>query len=304
MTTFGLALPHYDALFPQHAVTGAHRTQAALDYAHHAEENGFTEVWVSDHLWLDLDAGPRRRSPDCWTLLAALAAATRRIRLGSLVTNASLRHSALFTHQVATVCDIAGDRVDVGLGAGWSAPEFTELTGTVPPVQERLQAVEHSADSVRHHLGADAPPIWVGGKRRGILTTAARIADGWNLAWDPTPQTYRHRSRMFANAAKEAGRDASGISHSVGLTTFLGSDEDDLHRRWRHLQRWVPGGYLDNANFDAWRKRGLIGTPEEVRHRITQWKELGVSHIVCAFGIPYGICDDEQLNLFTKTILK
>ncbi|MGH4020567.1 MAG: LLM class flavin-dependent oxidoreductase [Pseudonocardiaceae bacterium] len=104
MITFGLSLPHYDGLFSAGSTTGAVRTQAAFDYALRAEQTGFSQVWVSDHLWLDLD-GERRRSPDCWTLLAAIATRTQRIRLGSLVTAAPLREPALLAHQVATVAD-------------------------------------------------------------------------------------------------------------------------------------------------------------------------------------------------------
>ncbi|MGH3370144.1 MAG: LLM class flavin-dependent oxidoreductase, partial [Nocardioidaceae bacterium] len=86
MTTIGVTLPHYDGFFPDRDVKGAHRTSLALEYAHRIEAAGLHEVWVSDHLWLEVAPGDRRPSADCWTLLAAIAATTRTVRLGSLVT--------------------------------------------------------------------------------------------------------------------------------------------------------------------------------------------------------------------------
>jgi len=298
--TFGIALPHYDGLFPTQAVAGSERTHQALAYAHHAEEFGFHEVWVSDHLWLNL-AGTIRRSPDCWTLLATIAATTKKIRLGSLVTAAPLRAPAVLAHQVATVCDIVGDRLDVGLGAGWNEDEFT--SGGIPfrSVPERLTSVKRSAEAIRSRLGSAAPPVWIGGKRSGILEVAGRVADGWNLAWDPTPEQYSTRWRMLGAAAAAAGRDSAVLTRSVGLTTVIGTGEADLYRRWEHLRAWVPGGHLDAVNFATWRQRGLIGTPNEVRQRLDMWAGLGVHHVVCTFGMPFGLFDDEQLALFATT---
>ncbi|MGH4020522.1 MAG: LLM class flavin-dependent oxidoreductase [Pseudonocardiaceae bacterium] len=198
---------------------------------------------------------------------------------------------------------MASGRLDVGLGAGWHAPEFTENGIRFPSTHERLAAVERTVHAVRSTLRATTPPIWLGGKRSGILAVAGRVADGWNLAWDPTPATYLQRSELLERAAIEVGRDGSQISRSIGLTTLLGTDEEDLLLRWIKLRRWAPGAHLDKVRFDTWRQRGLIGAPDEIRHRISMWHDLGVTHIVCAFGIPFGMCDDEQLELFAATVL-
>ena len=296
MITFGLALPHYDGLFPDPDISGKDRTLAALEYAQRAEAAGFHRLWVSDHLWLQLDDGPRRRSPDCWTLLAAVASATHTVRIGSLVTPASLRPPTLLTHQVATVLDIAGPRVDVGLGAGWHKAEFTEAGRSFLPATARLAAIESTATHLRAALGPDAPPIWVGGKRAGLLGVAGTVADGWNLAWDPSPAEYTRRLDALVKL-RVPDETAVGFTRSVGLTTIIGIDEKDLRHQWRRLCRWAPGSYLETLGFEGWRAKGLVGTPDEVRAKVTAWKDVGVDDIVCALGIPFGLFDVNQMQL-------
>src|ERR671930_545649 len=82
----GLALPHYDHSFPD---GGPLTFERVAGYAERAEAMGLSELWVSDHFWLDLEryGGPagRQGSLECWTTLSALAMRTRRVRLGSLV---------------------------------------------------------------------------------------------------------------------------------------------------------------------------------------------------------------------------
>jgi len=300
MTTFGLALPHYDGFFPDTSIAGARRTRAAISYAQRAEAIGFDEIWVSDHLGLNIDDGPARRSSDCWTLLAAIAAETRSIRLGSLVSNASLRPPALLAHQVATVLDLAGPRIDVGIGAGWNRDEYATAGLAFPSGPERLALVKGTAAELRRATGTAIPPLWIGGKRSGILTVAAEIADGWNFAWDPTPDQFRSRYARLGDLAGQTGRAVPQAS--VGLTTVVGRDERDLQRRWERLRRWVPGGHLDSVQFDEWRTRGLVGSVEEVSDRVHRWGQQGVDHIICAFGMPFGLFDDEQLDLAQKAL--
>jgi alkanesulfonate monooxygenase SsuD/methylene tetrahydromethanopterin reductase-like flavin-dependent oxidoreductase (luciferase family) len=275
------------------------RTQATLSTAHRAEEVGFHAVWVSDHLWLDVAPGDRRRSPDCWALLAALAATTDRIRIGSLVTAAPLRPPALLSHQVATVVDLAQGRLDVGLGAGWNTAEFTAAAIPFPDTASRLTLVEDIAQQIRTDLGPTAPPIWIGGKRSGILAVAGRIGDAWNLAWDPTPEDFRRR---LARLQERRATNSTPMLLSVGLTTVIATDEADLRQRWDRLQAWAPGDHVTRLGFDAWRRRGLIGTPDEVRARAAGWADLGVAHIVCALGMPFGLFEEKQIDLVAAAL--
>src|SRR5437867_4125038 len=116
----GLALPHYDFSFPDHAPVTMARI---LDYARRAEAVGFDSVWVSDHLFLDLGkyGGPpqRQATPEALAMLAAVAATTSRVRLGSLVLCASFRHPALLASQARSLHDLSEGRFELGLGAGW-----------------------------------------------------------------------------------------------------------------------------------------------------------------------------------------
>lgn len=211
MISLGVALPHYDGLFPVRAGRDGTATGLALDYARHIAAAGLSQIWVSDHLWLDVAARDRRRSPDCWSLLAALAATTQHIRLGSLVTPAPLRPPALLLHQIGTVHDLAGERLEVGLGAGWQAPEFAACGLAFPSGAERLDSVISVAELIRSTWGAAAPRICVGGKRSGIRRIAGRVADTWNLAWDPRPDDFVALLAAVRAVAGAAGRPAGRL---------------------------------------------------------------------------------------------
>jgi len=298
MVTLGLALPHYDDVFPDPGVTGAARTRAALDYASMAERAGLHEIWVSDHLWLDMGDGARRASPDCWTLLAALAVTTQRIRIGSLVTPAPLRPSGLFAHQVSTVVDLAGDRLDIGLGAGWHAAEFDTAGVPFGSAEVRLAALESCIGRLRAKFGSACPPIWVGGKGSRTRALANRLADGWNLAWNPNPEAVW---RMFNLLVPDPCRSLPcEVRISIGLTTVIATDEADLRRRWGRIRAWAPAGHFDRVNFRDWRATGLVGTVAEVSERLGAWAGLGVDHVVCASGMPFGMFDDEQIELIAR----
>jgi alkanesulfonate monooxygenase SsuD/methylene tetrahydromethanopterin reductase-like flavin-dependent oxidoreductase (luciferase family) len=106
----------------------------------------------------------------------------------------------------------------------------------------------------------------------------------------------------------EVGTDISSIRRSVGVTVLLGDDESDLERNWRDLQKSWPEGPLSNFSFADYASSRLVGTPDEVVRRLRGWHELGVSHVVIAFGIEGGaapLCalSERQLQTFADVVL-
>jgi probable F420-dependent oxidoreductase len=327
----GLAVPHYDSSFPDQQPATFDRI---VRYAELAESLGFSQLWVSDHFWLDLTryGGPTERqgTPECWTLLSALAVRTSRVRLGTLVMAVGFRPPALLAKMAATLDQLATGRLDLGLGAGWNEPEFTENGLPFPRPGERLAMLEEALEVLRALLTDAAtpasfqgryyrveqapvipgpvqrprPPLWVGGKGDRLLGVVARAADGWNVVWSMAPEDYRERLGVLEAACRRAGRPPGEVRRSLGLNTLIGRDADDLAERWRRLQAWTPGGLLDGVELRDWAASRLVGTPDEVLDQLRGWEELGVEQVICSFSpLPFALFEDEQLELAGELVL-
>jgi probable F420-dependent oxidoreductase len=327
----GLALPHYDCSFPDGQPATFDRVAR---YAELAESLGFFQLWVSDHFWLDLEryGGPagRQGTPECWTMLSALATRTSRVRLGTLVMAVGFRPPTLLAKMAATLDQLCGGRLDLGLGAGWNEAEFTENGLAFPRPGERLAMLEEGL-GVLAALLTDAeapasfqgrfyraeqapvlpgpvqrprPPLWVGGGGDRLLGVVARAADGWNLCWSVTPERYQERLGVLAAACRRVGRPLAEVRRSLGLSTLIGRDPDDLVERWRRLQSWTPGGILDRVELRDWAASRLVGTPEEVLAQLRGWEAQGVEQVICSFaGLPFSLFEDEQLELAAELVL-
>ena len=113
-----------------------------------AEEAGFDGAWVFDHFkpnYADPSTG-ERNGPcmEAWTLLAALAAATERIRLGALVTGVTYRHPSILATEAVTVDQVSRGRLELGIGAAWHEAEHRELGVAFPPRKERYERLEEA----------------------------------------------------------------------------------------------------------------------------------------------------------------
>jgi probable F420-dependent oxidoreductase len=326
----GLALPHYDSSAPDH---GPATFDRIARYAGLAESLGFAEVWVSDHFWLDLrryGADGRVGTPECWTTLTALAVRTQRVRLGTLVMAVGFRPPTLLAKMAATLDQLSGGRLDIGLGAGWNQAEFAENGLEFPPPGERLAMLEEALGVLAALLGGDGtgasfsgryyraegapvlpgpvqrphPPLWVGGSGDRLLGVVARAADGWNLCWSVTAEQYQDRLRVLEAACARAGRDWREVRRSLGLATLVGRDADDLAARWRRLQAWTPGGALDGTELADWAASRLVGTPDQVVEQLRGWQARGVEQVVCNFaGNPFSLFEDDQLELVAELVL-
>jgi alkanesulfonate monooxygenase SsuD/methylene tetrahydromethanopterin reductase-like flavin-dependent oxidoreductase (luciferase family) len=201
-------------------------------FGQHAEAVGLDSVWVCDHL---LSGPPDQGIHEGWTILAALAASTRRVELGQLVTCTSFRHPALLAKMATTADAVSGGRLILGLGAGWYDPEyqafgyptdhrvgrFEEAIGIIGPLlRGEPVTLAGSYYQVRDAVLRPPPdrpiPILVAAKGRRMLRLTARHADAWNTAWYGLPDDLLHRRLAELHAALEAeGRDPATLRRTV-----------------------------------------------------------------------------------------
>ena len=325
----GLALPHYDTSFAGRPVSWAAVRETALA----AERAGFDSVWVSDHLFLDWSkyGGPdtRQGALECWTTLSALAAATERVRLGSLTICNDLRSPALLAKMAASLDLLSGGRVDLGLGAGWYEPEYEAAGIEYDKPGTRIKRLREAATIIARLLEGEEltfrgdhyeiegavvrpgprqdprPPIWIGGKGDFLLKTVARVADGWNFSWLGSTDTYRDRATAADAACEKVGRDPTTLKRSVGVYLLAGRDDADAQRRYQRLVERTPAGVLKNrangasaVSWDEFRRDRFAGTVAEVTDRLGELAEMGVEEAILTLGVlPFQVSDLEDVEL-------
>jgi probable F420-dependent oxidoreductase len=326
----GLALPHYDYSFPD----GRPLTwERLVDAARRAEALGFDSVWISDHFFLDLAryGGPAAPygTPEPFTALAALAMATERVRLGTLVACAPFRHPAHVAKMATAIDLISGGRFDLGIGAGWYEPEFGAFGYEFPSTGDRFAMLEESVQVVAglfaegpftnegkrfqiqeayNHprpVQPEGPPIWVGGKGGDrLLRLVARHGSGWNTVWKRTVESFAERAEKLRVTAEAEGRDPRSVRLSVGLYTLVGEDESDLASRFRALQRWTPGGGLDGEQLDGYAQETLTGTPDACLEKLAGFAKAGAEEFIVGAGsIPFSVSDWSLVDLIAEALI-
>ncbi|MGH2711468.1 MAG: LLM class flavin-dependent oxidoreductase, partial [Actinomycetota bacterium] len=154
----GLALPHYGFSFPD----GSELAWSGLaGWARRAEDLGFDSVWVSDHFFLSLGryggGDEIYGSVESLTALAALAAVTERVRLGTLVLGSGFRHPAMVAKSAVTIDNLSGGRLDLGLGAGWYEDEYRALGYDFATLDERFSILEEFVEVLSLLFGEKEP---------------------------------------------------------------------------------------------------------------------------------------------------
>ncbi|MFG1906804.1 LLM class flavin-dependent oxidoreductase [Kribbella sp. NPDC048928] len=202
-----------------------------------AEQGGLDSVWIADHfLYRDAD-GQVFGMHDSWTLLTAVAAVTEKVELGNMVLCASFRDPGLTAKMAATLDEVSGGRLTLGVGAGWHDPEY-EAFGL--PTDHRVGRFEEWLEIVARLIRGEtvtyngtyykvqeatldpAPPhripILVAGHRPRMLRLITQWADAWNTAWYGTPsEKLDDRLQTLDDALKTANRPADDISRTAGL---------------------------------------------------------------------------------------
>lgn len=228
------------------------------------EKLGFESAWLCDHLIQP--SRPEGPYFESWTLLAALAARTERIRMGILVSSNTFRHPALLAKQAVTTDHISGGRLELGIGAGWYEPEHSmfgipllERGELVSRFEEAIQVVtlllseDTSTFAGRHYTldGARSrpspvqkphPPLVIGAKRPRMLRIAARYADTWNASG--TPDEMRDRNRRLDEECRRIGRDPDSLRRSLYYwVPRSGTDPWASHQAFRDaIDRYIEAG--------------------------------------------------------------
>ena len=210
-----------------------------------AEDLGFDSVWTGDHLLYRRPGDDRARGPwEAWTLLAALAAVTSRVTLGPLVAATAFHAPAMLAKQAATVDEISGGRLVVGLGAGWNETEFSAFGF---PFDHRISRFAEAFTIIRTLLREGAidfagefftarncelvprprpggPPLMIGSTGPRMLEITAPHVDSWNAwfnAFGNRPAGVPALRDQVDAAARAAGRDPAAIERTVAVLVRL-----------------------------------------------------------------------------------
>jgi F420-dependent oxidoreductase-like protein len=307
-------------------ISPANQWAAMLDVARVAEEGPFESVWVFDHFHT-IPVPTQEATHEAWTLMAAIGAATSRIRLGQMCTCMAYRNPAYLAKVAATVDLISGGRAEMGIGAGWYEHEWRAYGYGFPSAGDRLGLLDEGVQIMRQlwttgtatfngtHYQVDGAicqplplqeggiPLWIaGGGEKKTLRIAARYAAYTNF--DGRPAEFRRKSEILAAHCREVGTDYAAIVRSANYNAIIGETEKDVADRlsWfrSHLARHVSADQVE-AHVQNYLTSPLTGTVEQVTERLSALEALGMTYAIAYF--PEAAYDKSGLALFTEKVI-
>jgi F420-dependent oxidoreductase-like protein len=282
-----------------------------LSVALAAERAGIETFFRSDHYSSFPEAG--LATTDAWATTAGLARDTSTIKLGVLVSPVTFRLPGPLAKTVATVHEMSGGRVELGLGAGWHEGEARQFGIPFPPLKERLDMLEEQVTILRglwteppgwsfagtHYQledtlfeprpdAAGRPPIHLimggDGKPRSCRV-AAQHADEYNVVF-ATPDRARTAFEGVRRACDARGRDADELVYSALCGVLIGADETEYQRRQKRQDDVLGPDAVGVEPPEDRADRWLLGTPEQALERVTKLEAAGVQRIVLHNYLP------------------
>jgi alkanesulfonate monooxygenase SsuD/methylene tetrahydromethanopterin reductase-like flavin-dependent oxidoreductase (luciferase family) len=277
-----------------------------LELAQRADSAGWHAVYLCDHFMPHDPAGRPADGPmlECWTALAALAAQTESVAVGSLVLGNMYRHPAVVANMAATLDLISRGRLVLGIGAGWQPNEHAAYGIAMPALQDRIAALDEACAVIRSLLDrprstmegavyrlSDAPcepkpasrvGLLVGGGGRGIMRVAARHADLWH-AW-ASPDGFARKNAVLDGLCREVERQPSDIARACGGVVTV---------------RPGPGSGRMADETD------VQGTPQEVLARLRAFSVAGADEFIvrddaAGAGVSEAL---DQIDILTEAVL-
>jgi len=283
-----------------------------------ADDRGFHWCSVWDHLFSVSDlANPAKPAFEGVSTMAALAAETRRVRVGCLVFCVCYRPLGMLAKAAVTIDHVSGGRCELGIGAGWNEAEARAFGIPFPSIRERLDLVEESAIVLRRLFDGervtfagrqlqladalcDPRPVqdrlrlWIAGQgEKRMLRIVARHADGWNVPF-LSPEVYAARNATLDGWCEREHRDPRAIVRTINVGLALGADEAAVGRQRENL-RLMFGPMTD------WVLPGiLVGTPREVIDRLGAYERAGAEWVILALRAPF---DWDGLEMFVRDVM-
>ena len=312
LRNMGVLLPTRGVLV--YARGGKPRVELNWQMAETAERIGYDSVWVGD----SITSKPRLEP---LAVMAALAARTNRVKIGTAVMLNALRHPVHLAHSIATIDNISNGRIVLGVGAGRSNNQMfiDEHTTVGVPIAERAGRMEESIDILRklwslddvsntggfyHFSGVTLEPrpvqqplpIWISSNwvQRGLRRVAAQ-GDGW-ITNVPSTELFTQCWRMIENEAEELDRDIVSIPRCLYISVNLNEDAEALSEGDGFMRAYYSTPY------EVISKQLLcvFGPAQKCVDAILRYREAGADYFIVRFASPNQM---EQLEKFTETVV-
>ena len=276
------------------------------------EDLGFAGLYRSDH-YTNAEP-PDIDSLECWVSLTWLAANTKRIEFGPLVTPMSFRHPTMIARMASAVDDLSGGRLTLGLGAGWQEREHANYGFDLLDLPGRFKRYEEGLQVITHLLANDAPlsfdgkfyhlkdavmlprpkrrmPILIGGNgEKRTLALAARYADEWNATFQ-TPARFAQLNVRLSELLRENQRDPGSVRRSMMTGLLFGRDDAEVQRllaaRGRTREQLAERGIV-------------VGTANQVVEHLGRLSDAGVQRVMLQW---MNLDDLDGLHAFARDVL-
>src|SRR5712692_5279884 len=309
----GFQIPNYT--FP--GVTNDKLFDHVVMLATTAEKAGFDSVWVMDHFYQLPNIGPRTEPMlEAYTILSGIAARTKKVRVGSLVTGVTYRNPALLAKTVTTLDIVSSGRAILGIGAAWNEDEHRGYGYDFPPVGERISRLEEALQICRamfreqaptfegryyqidgalnfpRPIQPNGPPIMIGGGgEQRTLKLVAQYADMSNISGDAA--MVRHKLDVLERHCEVIGRDPSTIVKTRLGSLIIRKSDAEAQRLYEQV--------LNRPGIDQERVRAvfMVGGPDRVAEQAQQLLDAGLDGLI--FNMPH-MEDPEAIALAGETL--
>lgn len=262
-----------------------------------ADQLGFHSLWFIDHL---IGASVSVGAPmlECWTLMASIAEATERIRIGTMVLCNAFRQPSLLAKMASTLDLVSNGRLEFAIGAGWYEREFRQYGFAFPSAGTRIAQLEEAIEILKRMWTQDEasfrgtyytidgaintpkpvqkphPPLHIGGRgEKRMLRLVAKHADVWNVAAGTTLGEYRHKAEVLEQHCREVGRDPATVERSRQMIVVLYADSAEREIRMQEAQERF--GLFGNMP-----ELAIRGTPDDCIGQLQEVVALGVTSFV------------------------